>query len=155
MLHLEQEEMANNKNGITEIVTLTTRIKHESQFWQGYDPTLVDKLVNTVDKLEDNISYDQKRLQILGTNWFKYLIGCAVITGVIFLFITLWVAMGTSWRDAKKAVTNEVRKELQADEKTYRSDLKKEYQTDLENYNFEKFGFKKDTVFGKTIWYKE
>jgi hypothetical protein len=153
--------MRNEKGSLTQLVELSTRVKYESQSWTGYNPGLIQSLDDSIHTLEEAQSYQRRQLEVLSATWFKHLIAITLGVIVFGLFITLWVAMGTSWNNEKKAVANDIRKELKADEKAYRKQLDAEYDAKyrtltsaLEKEDFEKLGYTKETVLGRTVWIK-
>jgi hypothetical protein len=151
----------NKKGSVTELVEISTRIKYESQSWTGYNPGLVQDLDESVHALEQNQAQLRSQVAKLSAEWLHNIVVVGVGVVAFGLFITLWVAMGTSWRDAKKAAEQGINKELIKDEKGYEKRLQNEYNAKynelraaLEREDFEKLGYIKETVLGKTVWVK-
>jgi hypothetical protein len=140
---------------ITDIVAKAERLKTECNSLQGYNPTLVEDLYNDVIRIEDEygdliqdyrISNKRDLYSII-----KYSLIAILITIIMGSFITLWVAMGTSWRDELVTARNGLEKEY---------DSKIEHKiTELQNYlekeQFQYLGYEKENIFGKTVWYKK
>jgi hypothetical protein len=144
-----------DKITVSSLVSKATELKSECMALSSYRPELIEGLYEDVMKVESQWGeMIQDNYRNRNNNFHSTLTTC-IMTGIIAIaigaFITLWVAMGTTWRNAEKAAVKQLEKQYT----TQTRDETKRLQTYLEKEQFQYLGYEKQVIFGKEVWVKK
>lgn len=116
------------RHKLTNFLVASGRIQHESQYWTGYDPKLIEQVSEEAKKVEDAFSEVYDAYLSLKSERRGSLSRFAIALVCISLLIGFSVYAGTHWSNTYEAA---------------RRDVVQELRQNLENGEFEKLGYQK------------
>jgi hypothetical protein len=147
--------MSPKKITVTELVSDITQLKTECMALESYKPALIEKVYDDIMLVEnqwaESISKTAEKISDNRHQTIQIGLVATIIAIALGSFITLWVAMGTTWRNE----LNAAKKQLETEYVDKTKKTQKELQTYLEKEQFQNLGYTQETVFGKTVWYKK
>jgi hypothetical protein len=116
---------------LTNFLAASSRLQHESQYWTGYDHTLIDQIGDEAKKIEEVVNEMYDELLYLRLAKRVVLSKFAIVLFILSLLIGFCVHAGTHWSDAYKSARKKAIEEIRIE---------------LDKGEFEKLGYEKQII---------